>query len=307
MTEPAKPLSEFTPPSRIGFIGLGNMGAPMAALLHEAGYALVVADADAGAVSRFAERVACDQPGSLSELGEHCQAVITMLPGGEAVREVLLGDGGVAAGLQPGAVVIDMSSSSPVGTRKLAIDLAGRHIELVDAPVSGGVRKAVDGTLAIMAGGDPAVIERVRRLLEVMGKVFLTGVQGSGHAMKALNNYLSAGTLTLTAEAILAGTRFGLDARTMVDILNVSTGRSNSTEYKYPTFVLPRRFDSGFAMGLLAKDLRLAVEVAGATGSPSALLLELSGVWDAAEARMGSAADHTEVVIYLESLLEERT
>jgi 3-hydroxyisobutyrate dehydrogenase len=125
--------------------------------------------------------------------------------------------------------------------------------------------------------------------------------------MKALNNYLSAGTLTLTAEAILAGTRFGLDAKTMLDILNVSTGRSNTTEYKYPTFILSSGFDSGFTTGLMAKDLRLALDVATATGSPSAMLQKLSGIWDATEQRLGPGADHTEVVKYLESLLEEQS
>jgi len=283
------------------------MGSPMAGLLADAGYRLVVADASPTALQRFAERVQCEQPGALRMLGEQCQVAITMLPDGHAVRQVLLDEDGFARALQPDAVVIDMSSSSPVGTRELATDLSKRQIHLVDAPVSGGVRRAIDGTLAIMAGGDGEVIESVRGILEVMGTVHLTGVQGSGHAMKALNNYLSAGTLTLTAEAILAGTRFGLDAKTMLDILNVSTGRSNTTEYKYPTFILSRGFDSGFATGLMAKDLRLALDVAASGGSPSAMLRALSKLWDAAEQRLGPQADHTEVVKYLESLLEEPT
>ncbi len=299
MTDPC------APPEPIGFVGLGNMGAPMARLLGAAGYTLVVADADPGALERFAGSVPCRAGEDLRALGEQCAVVITMLPDGDTVRRVVAGDDGVAQGMQADAVLIDMSSSSPLGTRALAAQLAARGVALVDAPVSGGVRRAVDGTLAIMAGGDAAVIGRVRPLLEVMGKVFPTGGQGSGHAMKALNNYLSAGTLTLTAEAIIAGTRFGLDARTMVDILNVSTGRSNSSEYKFPTFVLPRRFDSGFALGLMAKDLRLALDVAGASDSPAALLRELSRLWERAEEHLGPQADHTQVVAYLESLADD--
>ncbi|MDH3450844.1 MAG: NAD(P)-dependent oxidoreductase [Gammaproteobacteria bacterium] len=299
--------NSYTPPEPVGFIGLGNMGTPMAGLLADAGYGLVVADASSAALERFTERFKCERPATLRALGDKCRVVITMLPDGGTVRDVLMRGDGVARALQPGAVVIDMSSSSPVGTRKLATELAELQISLVDAPVSGGVSRAQQGTLAIMGGGDAEVIERVRAILEVMGTVYLTGMQGSGHAMKALNNYLSAGTLTLTAEAILAGTRFGLEAQTMVDILNVSTGRSNSTEYKYPEFVLSRGFDSGFAMGLMAKDLRLALDVARASDSPSTLLQALSAVWDTAEQQLGPAADHTEVVKFLESLVEKKS
>jgi len=298
--------NQYKPPEPVGFVGLGNMGVPMASLLAGAGYKLVVADTNPEALERFVARVDCDQAGTLRDLGAQCRVVITMLPDGRAVRQVLMDEEGIAGALQPDSVVIDMSSSSPVGTRELAAELAERRIRLVDAPVSGGVRRAVDGTLAIMAGGAQEVIESVRGILESMGSVHHAGAQGCGHAMKALNNYLSAGTLTLTAEAILAGTRFGLDAKTMLDILNVSTGRSNTTEYKYPTFIVPRTFNAGFTTGLMAKDLRLALDVAVATGSPSTLLRELSQVWDAAEQQLGPAADHTEVVKYLESLLEEQ-
>lgn len=281
------------------------MGTPMAGHLHNAGYQLSVADSNEIALQQFTGRFDCEQPETLRELGEACRVVITMLPDGGVVHDVLTQEGGVADGLQAGAVIIDMSSSSPVGTRRLASELAARNISLVDAPVSGGVRRAEQGTLAIMAGGDAEVIERVRPVLEAMGTVYLTGVQGSGHAMKALNNYLSAGTLTLTAEAILAGTRFGLEAKTMIDILNVSTGRSNSTEYKYPEFVLSRAFNSGFAMGLMAKDLRLALDVARASDSPSSLLQQLNEVWSDAEQELGSEVDHTEVVKFLEALAEK--
>jgi 3-hydroxyisobutyrate dehydrogenase len=293
--------NSLAPPLNVGFIGLGNMGAPMAGHLVVAGYRLYVMDTAPAAVSRFAEKHACEQPRGHAELAAACPVVITMLPNGDIVREVLTGEDGVAAGLEPGAIVIDMSSSSPLGTRRLAQELAERNIILVDAPVSGGVVKAEQGALSIMAGGDEEVVTRCAPLFGAMGKAFHTGISGTGHAMKALNNFLSAGTLALTAEAVLAGERFGLEPERMVEIINASTGRSNSSEHKYPTFVLNRRFNSGFALGLMAKDLRLALELARAGGTASELIQDVSELWSRAEAQLGAAADNTDIVRYLEA------
>ena len=291
----------FSPPERIGFVGLGNMGGPMAQRLAQAGYHLLVFDATAAAVARLTAQVACAAARELGELAA-CRVVITMLPDGGVVRQVLLGPGGIAPRLAPGSVVIDMSSSSAVGTRSLAQELAGRNIALVDAPVSGGVRKAVDGTLAIMAGGDAPTVARCQPLLAVMGKVFLAGSSGSGHAMKSLNNYLSAANLLIAAEAVIAGERFGLDPQVMISILNASTGRNTATDQKYPAYVLSRNFASGFSLGLMAKDLRLALEVARAGGAPTELLDACSGIYARAESALGFRSDNTEVVKYLEAL-----
>jgi 3-hydroxyisobutyrate dehydrogenase len=288
---------------RIGFVGLGNMGAPMARRLVAAGHALVVADANPEAVERFVAAAKCERAASLKHLGATCQVVITMLPNGYIVRDVLLGADGSAPHLERGAVCIDMSSSSPLGTRELAADLAERGIPLVDAPVSGGVKKAVDGTLAIMAGGEPEPVARVTAILAAMGKVFPTGGSGSGHAMKSLNNFLSAANLAIAAEAVIAGQRFGLDPANMIAILNASTGRNSGTDSKFPNNVLPRTFDSGFALGLMAKDLRLALEVARSTGAPAGLLEMTAQMWANAEQQLGGKADNTEVVKYLESLV----
>ncbi len=291
----------FLPPEHLGLIGLGNMGGPMGLRLARAGYRLIIADTSEEAITRFLSEARGERAASLRELGAACRILITMLPDGNAVRKVLLGPAGVAAGLGAGSVVIDMSSSSPVGTRELSGELEARAITLIDAPVSGGVRKAVDGTLAIMAGGDAATVERCRPLLEVLGRAFLTGAAGSGHAMKSLNNYLSAANLAVAAEAMLAGERFGLDPAVMVSILNASTGRNSATEHKYPSFVLPRNFGSGFSLGLMAKDLRLALELARATGAPSTLLSECARLWSQAENELGFRADNTEIVKYLET------
>ena len=292
---------EFLAPARIGFVGLGNMGAPMARHLVTAGYQLVAADASPAALERFCSTAPCERARSLTELGQSCRLVITMLPDGAAVRQVLLAGDGVAAGLSAGSVVLDMSSAEPVGTRELGRKLALAGIALVDAPVSGGVKRAVEGTLAIMAGGEPAAIARCRPVLAKLGQVFCTGAGGSGHAVKALNNYLSAVALAATAEAMMAGERFGIEPPVMLEILNHSTGRNSATEQKYPAFVLPRSFNSGFALGLMAKDLAIARDLAASLGTPSALLRECAELWRRAERLLGSSADNTEVVRYLES------
>jgi 3-hydroxyisobutyrate dehydrogenase len=298
--------NEFTPPETIGFVGLGNMGAPMARRLAGAGYRLIVADAVPAAVEKFRAGTKADVAASLKDLGAACRLIITMLPDGKIVRSVLMGESGIAAGLTPGAIVIDMTSASPVGTRELGVELAARGISLLDAPVSGGVGRAAEGKLSIMAGGDPELLARCKSILETMGQVFLTGAAGSGHAMKALNNYLSAANLAIAAEAVLAGERFGLDPDLMIRIFNASTGRNTATDHKYPKFVLPRTFDSGFSLGLMAKDLRLALELANDSGSPTDLLKMTVDMWAKAEQQLGFRADNTEIVKYLESRAQER-
>ena len=288
---------------RIGFIGLGNMGAPMAHRLAAAGYRLFTYDKSNERIQAFHERhPECRSPADLPALGRACDLVITILPDGDIVRDVLLGESGVATGLSPDTLVIDMSSSSPIGTRETAARLAKQGIKFIDAPVSGGVKKASDGTLAIMAGGDAETIDRARPVLEVLGKLYLTGPVGSGHAMKSLNNYLSAASLASAAEAILAGRAFGLDPARMIEILNASSGRSNSTENKFPNFILNQAYNSGFGIGLLAKDLRLAREIAAAAGTPDTLLRICAEIWQEAARDLGDLADHTEVFKYLESL-----
>jgi 3-hydroxyisobutyrate dehydrogenase len=298
--------NEFAPPETIGFVGLGNMGAPMARRLAGAGYRLIVADAVPAAVEKFRAGTKADVAASLKDLGAACRLIITMLPDGKIVRSVLMGESGIAAGLTPGAIVIDMTSASPVGTRELGVELAARGISLLDAPVSGGVGRAAEGKLSIMAGGDPELLARCKSILETMGQVFLTGAAGSGHAMKALNNYLSAANLAIAAEAVLAGERFGLDPDLMIRIFNASTGRNTATDHKYPKFVLPRTFDSGFSLGLMAKDLRLALELANDSGSPTDLLKMTVDMWAKAEQQLGFRADNTEIVKYLESRAQER-
>lgn len=287
---------------RIGFIGLGKMGRPMARRLVDAGYRLGVADARADAASEFAAAYAAETPPTLTDLGRRSELVITMLPDGGAVREVLLGgergsDDCVAAGLAPGSVVIDMSSAAPTGTRDLGAGLDRRGIAMLDAPVSGGVARAEKGTLSIMVGGEASVIESCRAVLEAMGReIFLTGPLGSGHAMKALNNYVSAAGLLAACEAVLIGQRFGLDAERMVDVLNASSGRNSATEIKFKQFILPRTFASGFSLGLMAKDVRTAAELAARTRTFAPFAERCTELWEKARQRLGDGVDHTAIV-----------
>ena len=264
----------------VAFVGLGQMGRPMAANLEKAGFAL-----------RSYDLNGAGNCASAAEAARGAEVFLTMLPDGKAVRECVLG-----AGLPKGMLVLDMSSSDPVGTRALGEELAARGIGLVDAPVSGGVKKAVDATLAIMAGGDAALIERVRPLLEKMGaKLFLTGPLGSGHAMKALNNYVSAAGMIATSEALAAGARFGLDPAVMTDILNASSGKNNTTEVKVKQFMLSGTFGSGFSAALMDKDVATAARLAEAVGASDELAQRCAAIWHEASAALGAGADHTAI------------
>jgi 3-hydroxyisobutyrate dehydrogenase len=279
----------------VGFVGLGNMGWPMARNLARAGFRLTVRDADDARQQRFADEHAAraaDAPAAFREV----DAVVTMLPTGGVVREVMLEwRGGLASALARGAIVVDMSSSDPTGTRELGRALAADGVALVDAPVSGGVPKADAGTLAIMIGGDDkAAIERARPLLDAMGKkLFLTGPLGSGHAMKALNNYVAAAGFTAAAEALIVGWKFGLDPAVMVEILNASTGRNFSTEYTMKEHVLPRAFATGFSLGLLAKDVAIAADLVDAIGADAPVCRLLRELWAEASTAMGGGVDHS--------------
>lgn len=294
--------------TRIGFIGIGAMGTPMAGNLAKAGRPLTVFDADPQRTRAFAAAHRADIAPDLASLGAQCDVVVTMLPDGKAVRRVLCGEADgfkrcVAEKLASGATVIDMSSSSPLHTRELGALLAQRGIGLIDAPVSGGVKRAVDGSLAIMAGGEADLFERCRPLLATMGKqIFHAGPLGAGHAVKALNNYVSAAGLVAASEAVIAGTRFGLKPETIVDILNASSGMNNSTQNKFKQFILPGTYSAGFMAGLMAKDLRTALEVLEAMHAPTLLAKPCVEIWNEAERRIGKAADHTEIFRYLDGV-----
>ena len=229
----------MTDMKRIGFIGLGMMGAPMVQCLINAGFELYIDDADAVRADTLAA-----QAGAQRLTRAHAaslDALITMLPNSAIVESVLLGAGadGWASLLAKGAVVIDMSSSEPERSRKLGAVLEERGLAYLDAPVSGGVKKAKEGTLAILVGGRAKTLAQCMPVLEAMGKSILhIGGAGSGHAAKALNNYVSAAGLAATVEALLVARRFGIEPDVMTDVLNASSGRSNTSENKVRQFML---------------------------------------------------------------------
>ena len=299
------------PPSRetVGFVGLGNMGRPMAACLARAGFGVVGYDADPLATEAFAAATGCPTAPTLAALAEAATVAVTMLPTGTVVRQVLLeeeggalanglGADGPGAGNSGGGLVVDMSSSEPVGTRALGEALAGHGIALVDAPVSGGVEKARDGTLAIMIGADDAAAaERAEPVLRAMGdRLFRAGRLGAGHAAKALNNYAAAAAFTAAAEALIVGEAFGLERETLLTIVNNSTGRSFNSELPMKQEVLPRTFATGFKLGLMAKDVAIAADLAEAVGIDAPLSRDMKARWAAAGAALGPDADFTRAV-----------
>lgn len=285
---------------RVGFIGIGNMGWPMASHIAQAGHGLSVFDADAAKAARFAQEFHCKAAANLAEVAAS-EIVVTMLPTGKIVRQALLEDqdGAFAKALQPGTVVVDMSSSEPVGTRELGKVLERSGAILIDAPVSGAVPRAKAGTLAIMIGGnDKAAIERAKPLLLSMGKqLFETGSLGTGHAMKALNNYIAAAGYTAAVEALLIGQRFGLNQETMVDILNVSTGRNFSTEMMLKEQVIQGKFATGFALGLMAKDVKIAADLGEAVKLDAPVSRLIRERWALARERLGATRDTSEAIL----------
>ena len=287
----------------IGFIGIGNMGWPMAANLVRAGHQVTVCDAVPGRADKFVAEVggvAADGPAAAARGAEF---IITILPTSKQVGEVAAL---IAPELAAGSVLIDMTSGAPGRTREIAAALAPRDVAVVDCPVSGGVPRAKTGELAIMAGGQTAVLDRVEPVLRAMGtSIHRCGGVGAGQAMKALNNLVSTGGFLMGIEALLIGQRFGLDPALMVDVLNASTGMTNSSQKKFKQFVLSRRFDSGFGLDLMVKDLTIALEIGRETATPtpfSALCRELSA---SAAALLGPGQDHTALAQLSEKLAGE--
>lgn len=279
----------------IGLIGLGNMGTPMATRLLAAG--IPVTGFDLSEERRAAlEGLGGRAVGTPAEVVESVDAVILMLPDSQAVASVIAG---IRDGLRPGLVVIDMGSSEPAKTRALAADLEGVGVELADAPVSGGVAGAEKGTLTIMAGGTGELVGRITPILEHLGTVRHAGPVGAGHAVKALNNLVSATHLWVTSEAVIAGERFGLDPEVMLKIINGSSGRSGSSENKWPNFILPGTFDSGFGLRLMLKDMRIAVALAEQLGVSVELGEAAVERWAKAAGDLAPEADHTEVAKWL--------
>lgn len=291
----------------VGFVGLGNIGAPLCHHLLAKGYPLKIYDVDVRALERF-RGTAAEPISSLAALAESVDVVLLSLPNSDVVEGVVFGEDGLAEGFSAdGKTLIDMSSSRPSSTRYVAGRLAKTGVHMLDAPVSGGVLRAEQGKLAMMVGGDREVFERHREVLATFGdQIFYVGAHGTGHLAKALNNLVSATTLASAAEAVLLGARAGIDSEKLIEVINASSGRSNSTEVKFPRYILNRAFDDGFAVGLMNKDLKIALETASEFQYPTFIGSAVGQVWQAAVAAGFGTESHTAIYAFVEELAKQR-
>jgi 3-hydroxyisobutyrate dehydrogenase len=291
------------PLRRIAFIGIGNMGWPMAARLVGAGFEVVVCDAMPDRAARFVTELGGEAASDAAAAARGADAVITILPTSKHVGQAIET---IGEALAPGAMLIEMTSGVPTATRAMAEALTARGVQVIDAPVSGGVPRAGTGELAIMLGGEAAAVQRADPVLRAMGTTLThVGGVGAGQAMKALNNLMGAAGFLIGVEALLIGQRFGLDPAQMVDVLNASTGMNNSTQKKFKQFVLSRRFDAGFGLELMAKDVSVALEVARETATPVPFAALCRELWNSAVPLLGPGLDHTAMAQFSERLVGE--
>lgn len=293
----------------IGFIGLGKMGLPMAKNLLKNDYCVFGTDVNENALAEF--RAFGGNAGIMEEWIGQVNFLILMLPSSAIVNRVL--EDIISARTSGDMInneslmIIDMSSSYPADTRENSKKLDQYQISFVDAPVSGGVKKAIDGTLTIMAGGSADHFEKCKRLLGAMGtSIFHVGPAGSGHLIKAINNYLSATHLLATCEAVQLLEKFGVEPEQAIHVINQSTGRSGSTEYKFPNFILTESYNSGFSLDLLKKDIGMANQLfkdaQAATSLPQIVFQRYIEASNALE----EEADHTEINKFVTSYLLKR-
>jgi 3-hydroxyisobutyrate dehydrogenase len=287
---------------RIGFIGIGIMGAPMAGHIAAAGYPLAVYDIDRIKAEALAEVqkgiVVAESPRALAEISD---IVVTMLPSGIYVRDVVLGSNGVIEGLHSGGLVLDTSSSQPWLTIETAKTLAGAGIDMVDAPVSGAQIGAQTAQLVFMVGGEKESVGRVMPLFQVMGKnMFHLGPVGSGHAMKCINNLITSVTFMATTEGLTLGKQFGLDPGAMVDVLNLSTGMSWISQTHFKQRIFNRAFDDPFQLELMVKDIGIAMELANSQNHSMPLSSRNKELWQEAASHFEKGASISNMVRWIE-------
>lgn len=283
----------------LGFVGVGRMGGPMAMRLLDAGYRLVVCDPVAAATAPLVARgaILADTPRAVADQAE---TVLVSLPTPAVVKAVALGADGVVAG---GAVrvMIDLSTTGPATAAEVAAGLAKTGIVAVDSPVSGGIKGAVAGTLAVMVSCPRTTYQGITPVLGTFGKLFFTGEKpGLAQTAKLANNLMAAAALVVTSEAMAMGVKAGLDARVLIDIINVSSGRNSASQDKFPRAILPGTFDFGFATGLSYKDVRLCVDEAESLGVPMVVGAAVRQMLAVTQARFGAESDFTCIAKVLE-------
>lgn len=279
----------------LGFIGVGRMGNHMSRRLVAAGHKVVVYDADARALQQATSEGA-HAAHSPADVASQAEIVLASLPTPDIVKAVALSDKGVIAGTKA-KIFIDLSTTGPRAAIEVAKGLEAKGIVAVDAPVSGGPAGAEKGTLAVMVSGPKRLSEQLTPIIGVIGKVFWVGEQpGLGQTMKLCNNLLSATAITITSEALVMGTKAGLDPAVMLDVINAGSGRNTATSDKFPRCVLPRKFDFGFATDLLYKDVRLCLEEGERLGVPMIVGNAVRQLVGIAKALKGPGSDITEIV-----------
>ncbi len=285
---------------RAAFIGLGAIGAPIAHHVAQ-NTTLAVWNRTRSVAAEFAAETGARDAESPGSAAAGVDFLLTCLPTSAQVEEVLFGVNGAAPSLESGAMVIDCTSGDPATSRKIAARLARSGVAFIDAPVSGGVSGAVAGKLTVMVGGDAGALERARPILErFAGKIVHCGAVGTGDAVKAVNNALLAVHVWSTAEGLSALSKLGVDPAVALDVINSSSGRSNTSINLFPERVLNRSFPRTFRLALLDKDVGIAAGIARETGTPAPLLDETSRLFAEARRELGEEADHIEAVKVVE-------
>jgi 3-hydroxyisobutyrate dehydrogenase len=279
----------------IGFIGLGQMGLPMIRNLLRAEFHVMGFDLNPHAAAPLMQEENFTAATSPIQVSNQCDIVILMLPNSKIVDDLLwTGENALARHLNASQILVDMGSSDPVHTRENFTKLAAMNIPFCDAPVSGGVKRATDGSLSIMMGGEKVHIEKIKHVLEALGKTLVhVGSSGAGHAVKALNNYVSAAGLLAVSEALVAAEKFGIDPHLVNQVFNASTGKNNTTEVKVENFMLSGTFNSGFSLALMRKDLQTALNFIDRMGTPDDFVSVCAHTWTMAESALDKGADHT--------------
>jgi 3-hydroxyisobutyrate dehydrogenase len=291
--------------TKIAFIGLGLMGVPMVKNLLKAGYQVVGFDLNKEVAAKFSDDKGFQFVSSPEQAIQDANVTILMLPDSSIIDAVLWGSNGtagIASKLSKNSYLIDMSSSSPISSKENNKKLDQIDVKFIDAPVSGGVKKAIDGSLAIIVGGAKEHFEDVLAVLECMGKsIVYVGDAGAAHAVKALNNYVSAAGLIAVSEALNAANKFGLDPHVVNKVLNASTGRNNTTENKVENFMLNDAFNSGFSLALMRKDVQIALDFIEGMNCYANLAKQCVITATEANEKLGKGADHTAMYDYVRS------
>ncbi|MGA7162447.1 MAG: NAD(P)-dependent oxidoreductase [Pseudolabrys sp.] len=284
----------------IGFIGLGNMGQPMARRLIEAGHKLIVYDTRNDAVAPLVA-LGAQLASSPADVADRVETVMASLPSLQISEKVAIGEGGVIQGKRIQRLV-DLSTTGATVSAKIAAVLAKKNIVQIDCPVSGGVGGASNGTLAVMVSGPKAEIDLVKDVLAVFGKVFVIGEKpGMAQTMKLANNFLSATAMAATSEAVAMGVKAGLDPAVMIDVINAGSGRTTASDGKFPQAILPRTFNYGFATALMLKDVRLCVQEARSLNVPNSVMSIVLDQWETTNKEFGGESDFTAIVKMVET------